>query len=1422
MLLNATAAIARWSLWLMLSAWLGVAAMWASLHWVIVPRIDEIRPWLETRASRIMGMPVKVGSVAAFTNGVIPSLEFKDVRLLDPAGREALKLPRVLVALSPKSLLGFGFEQVYIDGAELDVRRLASGQILVGGIDFSPNGQEDGTLEDWLFSQSELALRNGAVTWTDEMRGLPALTLRQVDGVLRNPYHKHDFRLDATPPAEFGGRFGVMAQFKQPLLSLRNGQWREWDGQLYAAFASVDVALLKRYLPGQMEVSNGLGALRVWAGVERGKLSNASADLALSNVNARLESSLSPLELTSVTGRLGLRSLAQGFEFSTQNLQFRTQDGLHWPGGNARVTFSAAGQAGPLARGELEADALDLQALSQIANRVPLEEGIHAALARWAPRGQVQTIKASWQGLPGQGGKYSAKGKLVDLALAAVADPVADPKPAGLMPAHTAGAPGFHGVGVDFELTETGGRASLVVQKGAIELPGVFDDPVITLDQATTDVVWKIDGLRMSVQLPNLKFSNMDAQGDAQVKWHTADGKAVARFPGVLDLQGNLSRMQGTSVHRYLPRIMLPQVRQYLRDAVQKGTASGVKFKVKGDLRDMPFIDPKLGEFRISGNMSDATFAYVPRSFLPVDSMPWPEFTHVSGELVIDRTSLQINGAKGRVAMPPGQGSAGGLQITKGEGQIADLLHSPTVRVNAEARGLASDALLAVNNSPLSEMTQHILAKTTATGNVDLKLRLNLPLGQLAKTTLQGSIALVGSDIQIAPQTPVLARTRGLVNFNEAGFSLNGLQARVLGGDARIDGGTQAPALGGVLPGTGALPAPQMASVGSTSRSQPGIVLRAQGSVSADALKQAKDLGLLSRLAQYASGNTDYLAVLAFRAAGPEVLVTSNLTGLALNLPAPLGKPGPSPLALRFETNFLAAAPTHSSDKALSPSVPPQLERMQLDVGRLARVTYVRDVSGPVGRVLRGSIAVGLSAEETVLLPEAGVAANINADSLDLDAWSAALTNATGVRLVPPDGTAQSAANANANAGTSAVQAYLPSVLALRVRELVAGGRKLGNVVVGGRREGPNWHANVHAKELNGYIEYRQGGGNGAGRVYARLANLSLEQSAQKDVEKLLDEQPTSIPALDIMVDDFELRGKRLGRLEIEALNRRLPGSASSGGAADDGPREWRLSKFNIAMPEATFAASGNWARLNAQGQNPGTSPAGNGTNLADRRRTVMNFKLDINDAGDLLNRFGMKDVIRKGKGKLEGQVGWAGSPLTPDYRTMAGAFTLDVEAGQFLKADPGIAKLFGVLSLQSLPRRLALDFRDVFSEGFAFDFVRGDVKIDMGIASTNNLQMKGVNAAVLMDGRADIEHETQDLRVIVVPEINAGTASLIATVINPVVGLGTFLAQLLLRRPLIESSTQEFHVDGTWIDPKVTRVARSGAAQADKPEATK
>ena len=1354
-LLKILAIAARVSLWLLLGAWLVMISAWGALHFFIVPRIGELRPQLETRASQILGVTVRIGAIQARPDGLIPSFELSRVSLVDIDGREALQLPRVLAALSPRSLWNFGFEQIYIEQPQLDIRRAADGRLFVAGLDLSKTQGPDSPALDWFFSQTEFVIRGGTLRWSDERRNVPPLALEQVDLVVRNTVRSHAVRIDATPPAEWGQRFTLMGNFRQPLLSGDAGQWRQWEGQVFAQFGHIDVSQLRRYAHLGVDVARGSGALRAWVDVSRGQVIGATADVALSHVQVTLTPQLGALSLPVLTGRLGGRLLQGGFELSTQALQFEMDDGLRWPGGNVRIVHVAAEGLAP-ARGELQGDQLDLAALARIADRLPLDERMRAAVAAYAPKGLVERIQANWQGPLEAPTRFDAKGRVVRLEVAAGSPAL--------------GTPGVRGATIDFDLNQSGGRAALALQDGQLELPGLFEVPALDFAQLTTDLQWQIEGQHISVQLPNLKFSNADAQGEAQLKWQTGEAAAATRgrgrFPGVLDLQGSFSRADASRVHRYLPLAIEREVRDYLRDAIPQGRVSGVRFRVKGDLHDFPFADPKLGEFRISASVRDATYLYVPRSLQPAGALPWPALTQLSGEFLMDHASLQLKEVSGRLAGAPG------VRISQAEAQIPNLLQGATVNVNAEAKGPLGEVLsVMVNGSPLGEMTGHVLKQASASGNADLQLKLKLPLRELHKTGVQGKITLAGNELQIEPTLPRLSRARGVVHFSEAGFAISGGQARALGGDLRAEGGT--------------IPVP-----GTSARASGPALLRVQGNVTAEGLRQARELGIVSRLAQQATGGTNYSLTLGFRRGVPELQLFSNLQGLALNLPAPLSKSAEALLPLRLET-----ALTRESLSTGAGATAPLQDQLTFELGRLASAVYVRDVSGAEARVLRGAVGVGLAPGEQVPLPTEGVVANIVMQNVDVDAWNA---------MVSTPAAAAGAATRTTGVGLAA--GYMPTSLAIRAKELTAVGRKLNQVVVGGSRDGQTWRANLDAQELSGYLEYRQSSGSSAGRLYARLARLVLAPSSAKDVETLLDEQPVSIPALDVVVDDMELRGKKLGRVEIEAVNRGV-GSVPR----DGGSREWRLNRFNIIMPEAVFTATGNWALLN---ESAAGRPAA-GRTQAERRRTVMNFRFDIADAGELLGRFGMKDVIRRGKGRLEGQIAWAGSPLALDYPTLGGAFNVNVENGQFLKADPGIAKLLGVLSLQSLPRRLTLDFRDVFSEGFAFDFVRGDIRIEQGIASTNNLQMKGVNAAVLMDGRADIARETQDLKVVVVPEINAGTASLIAGWINPAVGLGSFLAQLVLRRPLIDSATEEFQITGSWADPKITRTDAPAAGKS-------
>ena len=1331
---------ARVLIGLIFTAWSLLLIAWLTLHWGILPHIQQWREPIERRASQALGVPVRIGAIEVRSSGWVPSFELKEVRLLDADQRPALRLPRVFAAISPRSLLSLElrFEQLLIDGAELEVRRDATGRVFVAGLDFSGAEVGGGSgASDWFFAQPEFVIRGGALRWTDEQRGAPPLALTDVRLVVRNGLRHHEFRLDATPPAEWGERFTASGRFTQPLLA-RRGDWRRWSGSAYADLPRADVRELRRHVALPFELSEGAGALRGWFEFERGEPVGATVDLALRAVNLRLAANVEPLRVEEVEGRLIAQRSADGINLALQKFTFETGDNIRWPQGDMKLAWRQR-EGKPSTGGEFSAQRLDVGLMAQIATRVPFGAALRKLLVELNAKGRITDLAASWEGPLDAPARYRAKATLSGLSLASRASA----EPRGL------GRPGLRGAAVQLEATEAGGQARLAINGGAVELPGVFEDPLLVLDQLTAQVLWKIEPVapapgaapgappKLNVQVKDARFSNADASGELTGAWSTGAGAASGRggrFPGRLELDGTLRDGVARRVPRYLPLGLPKGTRAYLDAAIQGGRIANASFRVRGDLGEFPFFNaksPKDGEFRIAAKVEDATFAFVPNQpaegSAPAFVSTWPALTRAHVDLVIDRNTLQLTNGRTQLA---------GTDWPKVQATIRNLDTEPVLVLDGSGRGPLAEMLRIVDTSPIGGWTSKVLAGATATGAADLKLNLAVPLSKIDSTTVNGSVMLAGNDVRIAPETPLLAGAKGRVEFSEKGFAVVGGAAKLFGGDASFDGG-----------------------------SQPDGTVRfsGQGTLVAEALRRSADVGALARAAGALSGQAAWRGTLGFVRGRPELDLTSNLVGLGIQLPAPLGKAAEAPLALHITSTVDSRAPA-----------PALRDTLRLELGNLVQASYLRDLSGEQPKVLRGGIGVMEPAPQ----PASGVAANINLAKLVTDEWEAAAE-----RLFGP-------AEAR-DAGASS--AYVPDTFALRVQELVAGQRRLTRVSAGLSQEAGVWRANVDAEQLAGYVEYRVptrrgGAASAGGRVYARLSRLSLPKSDAEQVESLLDQQPATLPALDVVVDDFELRGKKFGRVEIEAVNRSGPQG-----------RDWQLAKFNITTPEAQLVATGLWAAAGA--------PAARGTPTP--RRAVMDFKLTLVDSGALLDRLGTPKAIRGGKGQLSGQIAWLGSPFALDHPSLAGQVNVAIESGQFLKVEPGAARLLGVLSLQSLPRRLSFDFRDLFQEGFAFDSVTGDMKIAQGVAQTNNLRMRGVQALVFMEGSADIERESQDLRVVVVPEINAGTAALAYAVINPAIGLGAFLAQAILKKPLTAVGTREFHVSGPWADPKVERVER-------------
>jgi uncharacterized protein (TIGR02099 family) len=1344
---------------------LGLA--WATLHFWIVPRIAEFRPALESLARQSLGVPVRIGGVSAQSTGWVPSFELRDIELLDDQGRTGLRLPKVLVALSLRSAALGQLDQLVLDAPELTLRLSADGQWQIAGMAWGASPAGHSAAADWLFSQREVVVRGARVDWhgpgtgsnTSPGKGIAPpspLTLREVDLVIRNSARQHLLRLDATPPHEWGERFVLMGQFKRGLLSLHPGRMSDWSGQAFAHFAQLDLAPWSQHalqmptgLPAETRPLQGQGRLRLWADVQQGQWRGGLAEVDLKNLQAQLSADTATLALQSLSGRLGLQVHAEGFVAETQDLRFVSEQGLHWPEGKLSLDYTHAQGARP-ARGQLQASQLDLEALQALALRLPLERALSppwlTALKARDLRGRVTSLNLRWQGDWAQPDIQEAQAKVEGLSWQPGSSAVAA---WGALPG--ADVPGLRGGQLTLALNANGGRLDLQTgADSALWLPGVLEPAEVPLHQLKASVRWAREtgrrgpAGRWHVPQWSLSLANADLQGQWQGQWQPAPH---GRGPGLLTLQGRIQRAQAAAVHRYLPLSLPPEVRHYLRDALVQGRYDNVQVQVQGDLDKLPFASPKDGTFLLDGELKDAELDMVPASLANPGEMPWPRLRALQGRLIFDRLGMQLREASARV----GEG-AQAIELKATSVDIADMVHQPLLRVQAQSLADAPRVLGLVRQSPLDALLSGVLQPAQASGPVLTRFEVQLPLLDLPSTRVQGSVQFNGNDLRMVPGTPWLNNLQGTLKFTDNGFEVRQLQATLLGGPTLIDGGMNAT-------GSDARAPAQAAN---------HTVLQARGRVSAAGLQAAQDAGPLNLLARHASGAADYTARLAWHQGLPELTVHSRLGGLGLQLPAPLGKPADmeKTLALQIRSR---QTPTGPQDE------------IALSLGDTARLMYVRDLSTDTPRVLRGRLGLGVLPDNMPALPDTGVTANVAVDRLVVDEWLALLPAAP---PKPAPGTVLQA---------SAWQDYLPTRMGLKADSLMASGRHLHQVQAGGIYEAGRWRVNIKAAELSGHVAFdpaMPGQTDPAGQLFARLSHLNLPPSSAREVESLLEAPPVSLPALDIVVDALELRGKQLGRVEIEAVN------TDKALTQTPAAREWQLKKLNIDLPEGTLRSTGRW--LAAREGSPW-------------RKTEMDFVLDVQDAGALLTRLGTPEALRGGTGQIAGMVSWQGSPLSLHYPSLNGHLDVRMGRGQFLKADPGVAKLLGVLSLQALPRRLLLDFRDVFAQGFAFDSVQGDVTIVHGMANTRNLQIKGVNALVQLDGSADIARETQKLHAHILPIVDTGTASLVAAItVNPLVGLTTFIAQWLLQNPLSRASAQEFLIDGSWADPQVTRVEPS------------
>jgi uncharacterized protein YhdP len=414
-----------------------------------------------------------------------------------------------------------------------------------------------------------------------------------------------------------------------------------------------------------------------------------------------------------------------------------------------------------------------------------------------------------------------------------------------------------------------------------------------------------------------------------------------------------------------------------------------------------------------------------------------------------------------------------------------------------------------------------------------------------------------------------------------------------------------------------------------------------------------------------------------------------------------------------------------------------------INLEKVASAQLLLDAGAP-GGVSRGMVSLGSPAQ----LPTAdGLWIRGSLDLVDADAWQGLLSGGSGDSPLDLAG------------------------VDLQIRILDVSCRCFHDLKVEATRRDARWQATLAGREVAGQMSWASADD---GKLVARLSKFVLPSiTTEIQAGKPGGAAEQRLPSVDLVADSFTYEGKDLGRLTVLAQ----PETAG-----------WQLQRLEIANPESKLAMSGRWL-------------------LGEISRTDVKVRLEVSDIGKFFTRLGRPDTMQGGTALLEGPIAWTGNPTRFDIPSLSGQLKLEAKNGRFRQIEPGAAKLLGILSLQALPKRVTLDFRDVFSKGFSFDRISANLNMTAGVAETRDFLMQGSAARVAMQGQVDLARETQNLVVRVTPSLSESIA-IAGAIVNPVIGVAALIAQKALKDPFSQIASFEYSIAGSWADPVIARIS--------------
>jgi len=762
-----------------------------------------------------------------------------------------------------------------------------------------------------------------------------------------------------------------------------------------------------------------------------------------------------------------------------------------------------------------------------------------------------------------------------------------------------------------------------------------------------------------------------------------------------VELVSKFDGADGRVALKYLPtRVMDADVTEWLEHAIIGGQVPDGGLILRGKLDEFPF-DKHQGKFETRMSVRNAELDYVP---------DWPKITGIDAELLFLGRSLTLSASAGKIF---------DSQVTNADVAIADMsLDTPILTLQGSMNGYVKDALDFVRITGIAESYGNAFKRINAKGRSVLKLDLKVPLDE-SEVTVKGALQMRDSVFGLKDIGVKLENINGTLNFSEVNVSAKKLQGEILGKPIDIN-----------------LKPRKKAS------NDEADYLRfiAETQIDTDLLTQFTGLKLDKIIAGQTTGKITIDVPEDPDTSKTLIQFISDLEGLAVSLPAPLGKSEGMLRPIQFKSELVNLKPNtiwmNFNDQMSANIDVAENDQQQIDIKR-AHLHFGSDVPE-------------LFHDEGIVVTGKLASLVVN-DWLDLS--------------IPP---------ASPEKAVTKQQSLLDKLVTtnLEIEQMIVNRRVITNAILTTEREEKGLRVGIKSAQATGTILLPDQ--LASQPVVANFDNLEyspLQDSYDSNAD------PRNWPALDVTVKNLKYDGYDVGEVtaQVSKIQEGL-----------------YLDSLNVQSRHFELSGSGDW-RFHE------------GDNL-----TRLSLQLNSEDMGKALESFDYGDTLAGGRVETNMQLQWEDAPDAIAFEKISGDMKLDIREGRLLDVKAGAGRVFGLLSLQTLPRRLLLDFSDLFAKGFSFDTVNGNFSIDEGDAFTTGLNMEGPSAQITISGRTGLAEEDYDQLVTVVPKVTASLPVAGAIAGGPIAGGLLFAFDKLFKKQIDNITRFQYTITGSWEDPVV------------------